>query len=169
MRTFETTLRVRSYELDALGHVNHAVYLNYLEQARYDAMEAGGFPHTAVLGRGWGIFVVRIEADYRKQCFQGDRLRIRTRVEAFRKVTMILRHEILREEEGPAAEPALVARVTLVWIGADGRPMRIPPEARRALGEGEEHAEEKGAVGAPPHPDRADPRDGASPDQKERR
>ena len=54
MRTFEDTIRVRSYELDALGHVNHAVYLNYLEQARYDAMEAGGFPHTEVFAKGWG-------------------------------------------------------------------------------------------------------------------
>jgi YbgC/YbaW family acyl-CoA thioester hydrolase len=135
MRTFEVTLRVRSYELDALGHVNHAVYLSYLEQARYDAMEEGGFPHTEVLGRGWGIYVVRIEVDYKKQCYQGDVLRIRTRVVEFRKVSMTIEHEIRREAEGAAAEPAVVARVVLVWIGEDGRPMKIPEGARRSLGD----------------------------------
>jgi acyl-CoA thioester hydrolase len=134
MRTFDNTLRVRSYELDALGHVNHAVYLSYLEQARYDAMEAGGFPHTEVLGRGWGIYVVRVEVDYKKQCFQGDVLRIRTWVDEFRKVSMVIRHEIRREAEGEETEPALTARVVLVWIGEDGRPMRVPGGARASLG-----------------------------------
>jgi YbgC/YbaW family acyl-CoA thioester hydrolase len=134
MRTFDDTLRVRSYELDALGHVNHAVYLNYLEQARYDAMAAGGFPHSEVLGRGWGIYVVRLEVEYKKECFQGDVLRIRTWVEEFRKVSMTIGHEIRRVAEGEGAEPALTARVVLVWIGEDGRPMRVPEGARTSLG-----------------------------------
>ena len=30
---------VRGYELDSFGHVNNAVYLNYLEQARWEIME----------------------------------------------------------------------------------------------------------------------------------
>lgn len=33
---FEFSFNVRGYELDSYGHVNHAVYLNYLEQARWD-------------------------------------------------------------------------------------------------------------------------------------
>lgn len=137
MPLFESRIRVRSYELDGLGHVNHAVYLNYLEQARYDAMEAGGFPHTAVIGRGWGIYVVRIEVDYRRQCFQGDHLRILTRVESFRKVSMMIGQQIHRVAEDPTVDddPAVTARVTLVWIDEKGRPMRVPAEARRALGE----------------------------------
>jgi YbgC/YbaW family acyl-CoA thioester hydrolase len=33
---------VRGYELDSYGHVNSAVYLNYLEQARWDIIEQLG-------------------------------------------------------------------------------------------------------------------------------
>lgn len=33
---FVTELRVRGYELDSYGHVNNAVYLQYLEQARWE-------------------------------------------------------------------------------------------------------------------------------------
>jgi len=35
---FFTTLEVRWRDLDALGHVNNAVYLTYLEQARVHYM-----------------------------------------------------------------------------------------------------------------------------------
>jgi len=34
MKTFSQRLKVRSYELDAQGHVNYAVYLSYLEYAQ---------------------------------------------------------------------------------------------------------------------------------------
>ena len=30
---------VAGYELDSFGHVNNAVYLNYLEQARWDILK----------------------------------------------------------------------------------------------------------------------------------
>jgi len=33
---FEYKFSVRGYELDSYGHVNHAVYLNYFEQARWE-------------------------------------------------------------------------------------------------------------------------------------
>jgi YbgC/YbaW family acyl-CoA thioester hydrolase len=34
----EFTVTVRGYELDSFGHVNNAVYLNYLEQARWEIL-----------------------------------------------------------------------------------------------------------------------------------
>jgi len=34
--TFETTIGVRYRDIDAMGHVNNAVYASYLEQARID-------------------------------------------------------------------------------------------------------------------------------------
>ncbi len=35
---FKYNFEVRGYELDSFGHVNNAVYLNYLEQARWEIM-----------------------------------------------------------------------------------------------------------------------------------
>jgi YbgC/YbaW family acyl-CoA thioester hydrolase len=37
-----TRLRVRFHELDPCGHVNHAVYLSYLEAARIDHLASRG-------------------------------------------------------------------------------------------------------------------------------
>ena len=134
MKEFTREVTVRSCELDGLGHVNHAVYLNYLELARYDALESGGFPPAALAREGWSIVVVRAELEYLRPCFQGDVLRIRTRVEEFRRSSMVVGQTVHRLESGTATARALRARVTAVWIGKEGRPVRIPPSARRALG-----------------------------------
>ncbi len=134
MDAFVSECRVRSHELDALGHVNHAVYLNYFEQARYDALETGGLPVADLARkRGAGIFVVRIEVDYLKECLFGQVLRVRTWVETFRGSSMIVRQELHRVNDEPDDGPAAEARVTLVWIGESGRPARIPAEVREAL------------------------------------
>ncbi|MEX2530244.1 MAG: thioesterase family protein [Gemmatimonadota bacterium] len=140
-REFTSTFHVRSYELDGLGHLNHAVYLNYLEQARYDTLSAAGFTLHDLQSKGWAVHVVRIEADYRRECRYGDRLEVRTGIERFRSSSMILRQRIFRVEGSlpdsavspPSGEVALEARIVAVWIGPDGRPMRIPEEARSAL------------------------------------
>ncbi|EHR49345.1 putative thioesterase [Saccharomonospora marina XMU15] len=46
--TFRIRLKVRHYELDSLGHVNHAVYHSYGEVARLELFEkAGGGPGSS--------------------------------------------------------------------------------------------------------------------------
>jgi thioesterase III len=131
--------RVRSYELDALGHANHAVYLNWLEQARWDALAEAGLPAPEILRRGWGIHVVRIEVDYRAECRLNDDIRIETGVERLKNSSMILVQRLFRSGLGEAGGTdgadsketlAAEARVVAVWIGSDRKPMRIPPEVR---------------------------------------
>ena len=64
MKTFTTQLRVRHYEMDALGHVNNAVYQSYLEQAAIEHSEHLGL--TLDNYRQWGsVFVMRrLAIDY---------------------------------------------------------------------------------------------------------
>lgn len=129
---FETGVRVRSYELDAFGHVNHAVYLNYFEEARIRVMEEVGQPVPELLDRGWGVHVVRLEVEYRKEAHMGDELRIRTRVDGVRRSSMTVLQRAVRA--GPdGAELVCEARVTWVWVNEDGRPVRVPDPVREAL------------------------------------
>ncbi len=127
----ETVITVRSPELDSFGHVNHAVFLNYLEHARYLALEEAGFDWASLDALGQQIFVVRIEVDYVSEATRGHRLLVRTRAESFRRTTMVLRQEIVRED----APDATVARakVTAVWIGPTGKPTRVPDHVRAGL------------------------------------
>ncbi len=131
-RPAEAFVDVRSYELDSFGHVNHAVFLNYLEFARFEALRQGGFPYEVLTARGWGVYVVRVEVDYLKEARLNERLRIRTWADSCRRSSMVLAQEISHAED-PTSVLAR-ALVTAVWVGPDRRPMRVPPEVRVALG-----------------------------------
>lgn len=118
--------------MDGFGHVNHAVFLNYFEEARFRALAAGGVPWEVIEERREGVHVVRVEVDYRRELFRGQELEITTRVADARNSSMTL-HQVAAD----AADPATVfaeARVVAVWIGAEGRPVRIPDDVRAGLG-----------------------------------
>jgi YbgC/YbaW family acyl-CoA thioester hydrolase len=127
----ETEIAVRMPELDSFGHVNHAVFLNYLEHARFEALKEAGFSWEVLAERQWSIFVVRIEVDYVSEATREDRLLIRTWADSFRRTSMVLAQEIVRAE----APDTVVARsrVTAVWIGPNRKPMRVPPDVRAGL------------------------------------
>jgi acyl-CoA thioesterase FadM len=79
---------------------------------------------------------VRIEVDYLSEVLLGDRLRIRTWAEAFRRTSMVMLQEAWRDPREGEAETTLVARahVVAVWIGEKGRPIRVPAEIREGFG-----------------------------------
>lgn len=127
----EWSTRVRSYELDSFGHVNHSVHLNWFEQARFETIEAAGFAPATLAERGWGIHVVRVEVDYRREARLGEEMHITTGVERIRNSSMTLA-QVARCGSGGAV--VAEARVVVVWIGPDRAPMRIPEEVRARLG-----------------------------------
>lgn len=133
---FETRLRVRSYELDAFGHVNHAVFFNYFEYARWEVLRAGGFDAAELSRRGWSVVLAHAEADFRRPALQDDELLVRTRVVAARRTALRIHHRVVRErrEEGGGSEPVAEGEVVAVWLDADGRPMPLPAEVSRAFG-----------------------------------
>lgn len=129
---YRCRVEVRSYELDSFGHLNHAVFLNYFEYARFQAFRDAGYPAEQITARGEGIHVVRVEVDYLKEVFLGQELEIVTRVESSRNSSMTLVQEATASRDSDTVHAR--ARVVVVWVGPDRRPMRIPPEVRAALG-----------------------------------
>jgi acyl-CoA thioester hydrolase len=129
---FESRFKVRSYELDGFAHVNHTVFLNWFEQARFDAFEAGGFPAAEIQERNWGVYVVELEVRYLKEARLGEELVVNTRVAELGRSSMVF-HQTATHLDAPG-EVSVEARVRAVFIGVDGRPARIPQEVRAALG-----------------------------------
>jgi YbgC/YbaW family acyl-CoA thioester hydrolase len=127
----EIEIAVRSSELDSFGHVNHAVFLNYLEQARFLALQEAGFDWSSLDEKGWRIFVVRIEVDYVAEARRGQRLLVRTWADSFRRTMMVFGQEIVRADDPETVVTR--ARVTGVWIDPQGRPMRVPEHVREGL------------------------------------
>lgn len=121
--------------MDSLGHVNHAAYLNFLEHARWEALATGGFAYDEIRAQGWGVHVVRVSIEYTAEIMMGDVLEIETRVAEFRRSSMTI-EQIVRRERGVDQEGSVVAArasVVGVWIGDNGRPMRVPRQALEAL------------------------------------
>jgi YbgC/YbaW family acyl-CoA thioester hydrolase len=126
----ETYIDVRMPDLDSFGHVNHAVFLTYLEHARFEALKRAGFSWSVLEREGWAIFVVRLEIDYLAEARREDRLLIRTWADSFRRTSMVLEQEILRAD---TYTPVARARVHAVWIGPGRKPMRVPEQVRERL------------------------------------
>ncbi len=114
-------MRVRSYECDQYGHVNNANYLNYLEFGRWEYLREAKFPYDEALADGYGIYVARIEIDYRRPAFPDDELVIETWPIKKGAVSGTLQQRILRGEEVLAD-----AKVSWAFVDAKGRPCRIP-------------------------------------------
>ena len=119
----ECTLTVRTYECDSNNHVNNANYLNYLEYARLDFLKAAGFDYFSVVEAGYGVFVARIEIDYKKPARVDDQLTIISHPIKKGKVSGVIAQEIRRGEDTIAE-----AKVTWAFVDKNGQPVRIPPE-----------------------------------------
>jgi len=65
----EKRIEIRWRDVDAYGHVNNAVYLNYLEEAR-DAWVQTVL--GAVSGSTWDFVLARVEIDFRAELTQDD-------------------------------------------------------------------------------------------------
>jgi acyl-CoA thioester hydrolase len=102
---FEHQVSVRWRDTDALGHVNNAVYLTYLEEAR-DAF------YLRALGDPIYV-VVRLEIDFRAEVRHADRtVRVEIAVERLGTTSLTTR-EILRTASGEVAAEARV--ITVRW------------------------------------------------------
>lgn len=64
MTIYETTIKVRDYEVDSQGIVNNANYLHYLEITRHDFCEHAGTSFRAMQEQGLDPVVRKIEIEY---------------------------------------------------------------------------------------------------------
>lgn len=69
-------IAVRAYELDSQGHVNHAVYLQYGEHARWEGFRAAGLSQEALLAAGVGPVILEVTARYRRELLLGDEIEV---------------------------------------------------------------------------------------------
>ena len=123
-------LRVRQYEMDAFGHVNNAVYLNYLEQAATEHAAMLGFPQARLTELG-GLFVVRRhEIDYLGAALAGDDLAVTTWPEMLTGARAVRCYEIRNVATG---KRLIAARTLWVWVDLNGRPRAIPRELLEAF------------------------------------
>ncbi|MDR0496519.1 MAG: acyl-CoA thioesterase [Treponema sp.] len=119
----ECKLTVRTYECDSYSHVNNANYLNYLEYGRYEFLKDVGFDYSSMVAAGYGLYIARIEIDYKKPAVVDDELLIKSRSIKKGAVSGIIAQEIWRGED-----LLITAKVTWAFVDSKGQPAKIPPE-----------------------------------------
>jgi len=119
---FEHPVDVRWRDTDALGHVNHAVFLTYLEEGR-DAFFA------QVLGSDPIYVVARLEVDLRAEVRHEDRrVTVRIAVERMGATSLTTNETVVTTSDQVAAQ----ARVVTARWDADRRQPIPFSQAERA-------------------------------------
>ena len=126
MTVYTTDIEVRFRDIDAMGHVNNAVYATYIEQARSeyyrDVLSADLSTMSAVLAS--------LSLDFRRAVKLADRtVTVAVDIANLGRSSVTMTHEIRTDGQVVAD-----AEATLVTLDPDsGEPTPIPDEHRSAM------------------------------------
>ena len=124
------THRVRTYELDSFGHVNNAVFLNYLEHARTEYLLQRGLSFD--IFEKWNAFpyVVEVYIKYKVPAIVHDILEIRGEITSWKRVSFVLHYEIFNQTKNRLCA---VADVTFGFVDGNEKLIHIPEEFREKM------------------------------------
>jgi acyl-CoA thioester hydrolase len=123
---FERLVTVRWRDTDAQGHVNHAVFLTYLEEAR-DAF------YAQLIGADPSYVVARVEIDLRAEVRHPDRqVTVRIQAERVGTTSLTTRETILTSSGELVAEARVV---TVRWDPGQRTSMPFTDAERQQLAE----------------------------------
>lgn len=94
---YETPVKVRFSETDALGHISNISYFIYLEEARTDFFEELGFGHDI---SNWKIILASASCDFISQGYYNQKLIVLTEVSQIGNSSFQVVHEIKDAESG---------------------------------------------------------------------
>ena len=123
---YEETFKVRFYECDAYGHVNHANYLRYMQEAAFDASADVGssVERYFEMDRFW--LVRYTDITYLRPLSHGDLVTVKTWVADFRRVRSQRMYELRL-----ADSDEIVAQANTDWVFFDSitqRPVSVTKE-----------------------------------------
>lgn len=129
--THSIPVRVYWEDTDAGGIVYHASHIRFFERGRTEYLRALGIRQSDLAAGPMPLFfaVRRMETDYLKPARLDDLLTVTTSTRDIGGARMTLDQVLTRGEETIAR-----AVVTVVAIGCDARPHRIPAHLRALFG-----------------------------------
>ena len=114
-------VKVRFYELDPYGHLNHSVYVQLFETGRGELLDEVGLGLHDLEDEGFRFVVTQIATRFLASAVGGDALVVETEVLEIRRASSRWGQRIMRGDEVLATQE-VVAAVT----GTSGRPVRLP-------------------------------------------
>jgi acyl-CoA thioester hydrolase len=126
MRLYTLSVQASERDIDANGHVNNIVYVQWMQDVAIAHSDAVGCSAaTTAAGCTWVARSHHIE--YLRPAYAGDCILVQTwLVDATRKSSSPRRYRMVRASDG-----TVLARGETLWVFIDtqtGRPRTIPPE-----------------------------------------
>ncbi len=112
MKIHSTDITVRGFHIDVFGHTNNARYLEFMEIARWDALQpiiSSGFFAT----RNLGFVIVNININYRAASFINDILEVKTVMKSIGNKSIVVHHDVFDKTKGHAVCDADVTFVLM--------------------------------------------------------
>jgi acyl-CoA thioester hydrolase len=126
---FEYFFSVRGYELDSFGHVNNAVYLNYIEQAQWDMLRKTD-TFTFLQEKGIVPAIIEINIRYIREAKIFDEMVIRSRI-VFESPYLVFVHNMYNVKTGLKSCKASVKHL---YLTKERAPCDVPEFVFRKWG-----------------------------------
>ena len=120
---FEYQITVRGYELDSYGHVNHAVYLNYMEQARWEIIREAGLLDQ-LIREGKKLVVIKVDVRYISEIKLFDKIIIQTKLK--KEAPYLVFYQKLINQNGNTRVARAVIKAIL--LDEQKKPLDLPDE-----------------------------------------
>ena len=119
--TFNHTVVVRGYELDSYGHLNNAVYFNYLEQTRWEIIRETGL-YDYITRDDLMLVVIENHIKYIREAVLFDELEIQTSIK--KELPYIVFSNVIKNKR--TKQKIAKASVKTLLINNDRIPVDIP-------------------------------------------
>jgi len=126
----EHNIEIRFADIDAMGHVNNAVYLSYFEQAR--------IKYFADLGGSWdwksqGILLAKNVVEYYLPILLNDHVVIKTKCIGIGGKSLTFSYLIQRIHRGELQACSKGESVLVCFDSVKGKTIEVPEEWRNAI------------------------------------
>ncbi len=117
-------LKIYYEDTDSGGVVYYANYLKFLERARTEGLFSIGFSNKKIKETFNSLIIVKsCNIEYKKSAYLEDELTVRSFVKSITKTSFFMNQIITKDKE-----VIVEAKVHLVFINIEGKPVKIPDE-----------------------------------------
>lgn len=127
MQTILFELDIYSYQIDFMGHVNNAVYVQWMEIGRTKLLEAVKMPVHEIFKQGFAPVLVQTSITYQSPLYLGDRVLVEIWLSELRNASAIMQFRFYNHQQ------MLVAEGEQKGLFVDTktmRPKRLSPEEK---------------------------------------
>jgi thioesterase-3 len=128
---FQYSLMIKEQHLDTFGHVNNAMYLVILEEARWDLITGRGFGLKAIQKSGMGPVILEYNMKFKKELKLRQTVTIETELVNYEDKIGVLKQHILNDKN----EVCFEGTMTFGLFDTKERKLILPtPEWLHAVG-----------------------------------